>query len=52
MWYFVEIWLWIDVVELDEAVAVLKAKILPVLSMGVDAVHDCFLNADEKKLEK
>lgn len=47
-----EIWLWIDVVELDEAVAVLKTEIVPVVSMCVDAVHDCVLNAGEGKLGK
>lgn len=46
-----QIRLWIDVVELDNAVAFLKAQIVPIISMCVDAVHDGVLDAETKALE-
>lgn len=40
-----QIWLWVDVVELDEIVAFIQAEVAPVISVCVDAVHDGILNA-------
>lgn len=43
-----EVWLGVDVVELDEVVAFLKAEVAPIVPMRVDAVQDGVLDAKTK----
>lgn len=45
VWYFVKVWLWIDIVELFDVVHLLQTQISPMISMSVDAVHDRVLDA-------
>lgn len=48
VWYFVKVWLWVDVVELFDVVHLLQTQISPMISMSVDAVHDRVLNTKIK----